>query len=177
MCKQPTINLILTPEAVEQRRLRIRLSVFAYAYEMLDTSLVPDHVYDEMSRKVNPAIETGHPVIDEFFKTCFEPTSGAWVRRHPEIGKLKARFAIHATPTVEAAPMQTVAHEVTPDGELTDKWAIRQPGFTTTVKVLLCCARCGEYLKCGHNTPRKAFNMLKPTMYFMCDECFDALPD
>jgi NAD-dependent DNA ligase len=91
MCKEPTVNLLMTPEAVVQRRLRIRLAICAYAYECLDEPLVPDHVYDEMSRRVDPSIETGHPVMDEFFRAAFEPNSGAWVRRHPEIDALERR--------------------------------------------------------------------------------------
>lgn len=72
--------------------------------------------------------------------------------------------------------MQTVTHEVTPDGELTDKWAIRQPGFAGTIKQLVCCARCGDYLKGGKDKLLKVRDMLKPTMHFLCDECHEALP-
>lgn len=63
------------------------------------------------------------------------------------------------------------------EGENTDKWAIRNPGFMGSVKQLLCCARCGEFLRGGHNKPRHGRDIFKPTMHFICDDCFNALPD
>lgn len=68
-------------------------------------------------------------------------------------------------------------HDTTVDGESTEKWAIRSIGFFGSVKQLTCCARCGEELKVGPSLKRKVFNNLKPDMHFLCDACFDALPD
>jgi len=47
-----------------------------------------DHDFDELSMKINPDIETGNKMMDDFFKKHFEPHTGMWVRKHPEIKKL-----------------------------------------------------------------------------------------
>ena len=65
----------------------------------------------------------------------------------------------------------------TPEGESTEKWAMRQPGFFGTEKQLTCCARCGGNLPFGKDKKRRVFDLLKPSMHMICDDCFDALPD
>lgn len=73
---------------------------------------------------------------------------------------------------------EPVQHEITAEGESTSKWAFHAPGFRGTIKQLLCCARCGEYLPFKrHNEPRHFRDALKPTFHVLCDDCYDALPD
>jgi len=80
-------------EAVErQRRIRIRLSLAAYAYEFDDRSIMSDAEFDDLSNKVIPSIVTGHEVMDKFFKEEFDPDTGMWVRKHPELDKLKELY-------------------------------------------------------------------------------------
>lgn len=68
-------------------------------------------------------------------------------------------------------------HALTPDGESTEKWAFNDPGFAGSIRQLINCARCGEVgPPKGPNEPRHYTDLLKPTMHFLCDECFDALP-
>ena len=62
-------------------------------------------------------------------------------------------------------------------GESTEKWAFREPGFFGSIKQMTCCARCGGTLARGLDKKRKVFDLLKPTMHFICDDCFDALPE
>ena len=69
-------------------RNRIKLSVAAYAYEFLGDSIMTDHQYDELSLEINPKEETGNEKMDRFFKTQFEPCTGMWIRKHPEIRRL-----------------------------------------------------------------------------------------
>lgn len=78
-------NMIYTPEASAQRRLRIRLSAAAYAYEFLSLIMMSDEEFDRDCRLVKPEIDTGHPVLDEFFRTEFSPDTGMWIHRHPEL--------------------------------------------------------------------------------------------
>lgn len=78
-----------TPEEVERRR-RIRVSAWAYAYEVLDTELVPDPVFDREAYLIDPSISTGHKVLDRFFREEFAAFTGQWVRLHPEQRKLAA---------------------------------------------------------------------------------------
>ena len=72
----------------QEIRNRIRLSVAAYAYEFKGDSIMSDHEYDELSRKINPNEKTGNDVMDKFFKTQFQPDTGMWIRWHPEVKKL-----------------------------------------------------------------------------------------
>jgi hypothetical protein len=79
-------------EACMQRRLRIRLSVAALAYEFYNTSIMSDSEFDEMSQGIIPRIETGNKKLDNFFKNHFVPYSGNWIAKHPEIEKIKEIF-------------------------------------------------------------------------------------
>ena len=73
----------------QEIRNRIKLSIAAYAYEFLGESIMTDHEYDELSLKINPNEKTGNDMMDEFFKTQFQPDTGMWIRSHPEIKKLE----------------------------------------------------------------------------------------
>jgi hypothetical protein len=68
----------------EQIRLRIKLSVAAYAYEYRNNSIMSDAEFDEMSYLVDTGIATGNRKLDNFFKKHFEPATGMWVRKHPD---------------------------------------------------------------------------------------------
>ena len=69
-------------------RNRIKLSIAAYAYEFLGESIMTDHEYDQLSLKINPDVKTGNDLMDDFFKKHFDPSTGMWIRKHPEIQKL-----------------------------------------------------------------------------------------
>lgn len=68
-----------------ERRNRIRASVFAYAYEFQNDSLISDGEFDQLCAKINPDVSTGHEVMDKFFKEQFDPSTGMWIRKHPEL--------------------------------------------------------------------------------------------
>ena len=70
-------------------RNRIRLSLASYAYEFHDDSLMTDAEFDKLSREINPNEKTGNELIDRFFREEFMVDSGMWIRRHPELDKLK----------------------------------------------------------------------------------------
>ena len=70
-----------------------------------------------------------------------------------------------------------ITHERLPEGESTEKWANRSPGFMGSIKQLICCARCGEYIKDGPHTPQHFRDIFKPTKHVICHECNDALPE
>lgn len=81
------------PTPIEtERRKRIRLSVFAYAYEFDNNSLISDEEYDKLSREINPQIKTGHAKLDKFFENQFEPDTGMWIRKHPELNRVRALY-------------------------------------------------------------------------------------
>ncbi|CAA2139625.1 hypothetical protein [Hyphomicrobium sp. ghe19] len=61
--------------------------------------------------------------------------------------------------------------------ESTENWAINAPGFWGSIKQLTCCGKCGELLRGGRDKPRRVADMFKPTMHFLCDGCYDGLPE
>lgn len=75
-----------------ERARRIRLALWAYAYEFKSESLVSDAKFDEVAKEIDPAILTGHAILDHFFQTVFSPHTGQWVHSHPELGKLAALY-------------------------------------------------------------------------------------
>ena len=66
--------------------------------------------------------------------------------------------------------------QVTSEGESTENWAIRQPGFVGSIQQLTCCGRCGEPLPAKPYDEKRHFGS-KPVTHVLCDGCFDALPD
>jgi hypothetical protein len=69
-------------------RRRIKLSVAAYAYEMLDESIMSDHDFDKMCLQVDLKVDTGNKKMDSYFKKNFDPSTGQWIRKHPELDKI-----------------------------------------------------------------------------------------
>ncbi len=75
-----------------ETRRRIMVSVWAYAYEFDNVSLVNDHHFDAECRRINPAISTGRPALDDFFRTVFHPDTGMWIHKHPELEKVAQTY-------------------------------------------------------------------------------------
>ena len=73
-----------------ERRRRIRVAVWAYAYEILDVSLVSDHRFDEECKLVDPKVSTGNARLDSFFRKTFSAHTGQWVHKHPDINRLSS---------------------------------------------------------------------------------------
>ena len=79
--------------AVEyQKRIRIRLSLAAYAYEKKNYSFMNDAEFDALAKEVNTSIKTGNSVMDKFFKEQFSPDTGMWINSHPELDKIKELY-------------------------------------------------------------------------------------
>jgi len=75
-----------------ERRNRVRLALWAYAYEFEDDPLVADAEFDVLAAKIRPEVETGFPKLDNFFQTEFVAHTGQWVRGHPELRRLAALY-------------------------------------------------------------------------------------
>jgi hypothetical protein len=71
-----------------ETRLRIQVAMWAYAYEVLNESLVDDHKFDQACCQVNLDQPTNRPDLDQWFKTCFHPHTGQWIHKHPELGRI-----------------------------------------------------------------------------------------
>jgi hypothetical protein len=72
----------------EEIRKRIRVSIFAYAYEVLNESLVSDAEFDALAKSINPTINTRRPDLDRWFRENFTPATGMWVRTHPDLARI-----------------------------------------------------------------------------------------
>lgn len=59
-----------------QTRLRIRLAVAAWAYEVYNVSIMSDAEYDALSKEVDVSINTGNAVMDSFFRQHFDASTG-----------------------------------------------------------------------------------------------------
>lgn len=79
-------------EVERERRSRIRLSLWAYAYEFEADSLVPDAHFDGEAALIDPQLPTGNEKLDKFFREEFDHNTGVWVRRHPELAKVKSLY-------------------------------------------------------------------------------------
>lgn len=78
-----------SPAEVERRR-RIRIAVWAYAYEVLDVTLASDHRFDAECKLVDLSISTGNPRLDQWFGKAFAAHTGQWVHLHPDLKHLAA---------------------------------------------------------------------------------------
>ncbi len=67
---------------------RIRLSVYAYAYEFMNDSLVSDAEFDRLSQEIDLSITTGNEEMDSFFAKEFIADSGMWIRKHPNLKRV-----------------------------------------------------------------------------------------
>jgi len=79
-------------EANSQTRLRIRLAVYAYAYEFMDDPLISDGDFDTLCKQIDLSIDTRRPDLDSFFRKNFNPSTGMWIRTHPELGGIKCLY-------------------------------------------------------------------------------------
>lgn len=76
-----------SPAEVETHR-RMRLLIAAFAYERLNISIMSDHEFDMECLKVDLSIDTGNPRWDSWWRDNFDPSTGQWVHRHPDINGL-----------------------------------------------------------------------------------------
>ena len=82
-----------TPKEVETRR-RIIVSVWAYAYEFCANSIVPDHIFDAECYMLAAGlrIDTDRLDLDYWFRGSFDPSTGMWIHKHPELDKISKLY-------------------------------------------------------------------------------------
>ena len=79
-----------TPTPVEiERRRRIKLAIWAYAYEIGNSPIVSDAEFDAEASIVDVNIKTGREDLDCFFKHVFSSDTGMWIHNHPELDKIE----------------------------------------------------------------------------------------
>ena len=75
-----------------ERRNRIRIALWAYAYEFMADPMADDALFDETAKSIDTTVDTGHPVLDKFFREEFGPETGQWIHRHPELEKIASLY-------------------------------------------------------------------------------------
>ena len=78
-----------------ETRNRIRCSVAAYAYEIMDDPIISDGDFDRLAYSIKPHVRTGNAGLDLFFAVVFQPHTGQWVRSHPDLAGLHRAYRIH----------------------------------------------------------------------------------
>lgn len=76
------------------RQQRILVSLYAYAYEIANHSIISDFEYDQLSLEVakNISISTDRSDLDEWFRENFNPSTGMWIYNHPELDLIKRNY-------------------------------------------------------------------------------------
>lgn len=75
-----------------ETRKRIKLAVWAYAYEIEDNPIVSDQEFDRMAESINLNIMTGRIDLDMWWMENFQPHTGQWIHEHPELAKVKQTY-------------------------------------------------------------------------------------
>lgn len=75
-----------------ETRNRIRVSVAACAYEIEDDPIMTDAEFDSLCAQIDTTIATTRSVEDLFFLTEFEPHTGSWIHKHPDLPGIKRLF-------------------------------------------------------------------------------------
>lgn len=87
-------DLFYWPNRAEREtRKRIKLSVAAYAYEFESDSLMSDKEFDKLALSIDLSVSTNRPDLDKWFKKQFDPCTGMWIRKHPELEKIAELYA------------------------------------------------------------------------------------
>lgn len=84
------VSYIQTPVEAERRR-RILVAVWAYAYEIAAVPLVPDTEYDREAKLVDLTIDTGR--LDDWYRKHFDPNTGLWIHAHPELDGIRRIYS------------------------------------------------------------------------------------
>lgn len=71
---------------------RIKLLVASYAYEIENKPIMTDAEFDHRCKLIKLNIQTNRPDLDKWFKEYFNPCTGKWIHKYPELSKIKQIF-------------------------------------------------------------------------------------
>lgn len=75
-----------------ETRNRIRVAVAAYAYEVENASVMSDAEFDALCNEIDPTLATARAAEDEFFLIHFEPHTGSWIHKHPDLPGIRRLY-------------------------------------------------------------------------------------
>lgn len=67
----------------QERRIRIRLCVAAYAYEVAGAPVMSDAAFDALALQSDSTVITGQ--YDQWWTDTFVPYTGSWIHTHPDL--------------------------------------------------------------------------------------------
>lgn len=73
---------------VQEVRKRIRVALAAYAYEVMAQPIMSDSEYDALAASVDLSVMTNRPDMDVWFILNFQPHTGQWIWKHPELVRI-----------------------------------------------------------------------------------------
>lgn len=76
------------PTVDTETKNRIKLSVAAYAYEVLNQPIMTDGDFDALAKKIDLSVNTRRPNLDKWFRENFSSSTGMWVLNHPDRRRL-----------------------------------------------------------------------------------------
>lgn len=94
-----------------ETRNRIRVTLAAWAYEVHNDPLMPDHMFDRLAISIDVRKSTARPDLDEWFRKNFSPHTGMWVLNHPECDRIEALYQRLNNP-LRAVPEGTSLWEI-----------------------------------------------------------------
>ena len=90
-------SLFYYPTTVEiETRKRIRVAVLAFAYEFGDKPLATDAEFDKLAQSIDLSVNTQRPDMDEWFRKEFEPDTGMWIHKHPQLDRIGEIYAMQS---------------------------------------------------------------------------------
>lgn len=88
---QPLFNYRTRVEI--ERWQRIRLTLWAYAYEIANNPIATDEQFDLLAQQIDLSIVTGR--LDDWWRAEFKPFTGMWIYLHPELEKVRKIYDTH----------------------------------------------------------------------------------
>jgi len=74
---------------------RIKVLLWAYAYEMVNKPLVDDATFDKVCASIDLSINTTNKEMDEWFLKHFVPYTGQWIHSLPNKELIKLNYLLN----------------------------------------------------------------------------------
>lgn len=80
--------------------LRIQVAMAAYSYEIDNNPIMPDWTFDKLAREIDVNVDTSYEgrdnsEIDKWFKYNFDPSTGMWIHKHPDLEGIRGCLAFY----------------------------------------------------------------------------------
>lgn len=78
----------MTNSVCPETHKRIKVAVAAYAYEIAGAEIMPDAEFDALAASIDLTVATGRPDMDCWFIFNFQPHTGQWIWKHPQLQRI-----------------------------------------------------------------------------------------